>query len=411
MPEHILLSTVGISDYEQTRFVLGDGRDARAALSPVALVRLLDADRLLLAHTAAVQEETAYIERVRETCTDAAVETVFVEVPLVRGRADVDRVLDSVMSELADTGAGNVTLDITHAYRSLQLALYTAVVQLAALDVVDVDALYYAEDAGHGGTAQILDLTYLYTLTEWHHALRSLQTAGTLGPLQRLLSTKRDRVYREGGDHPELADLDGALVSVGSSLDAGLPLETGVAARNAVELLDTLDDRDFVGPEGAVLDPLAEQLEPFAVDQTGVDGKRDIALTAGELARQRDMVLFYTERGREWVALECARELFLNRVLHERRGSDADWLDTGVRHECRHALTGAVRDHRDSDASPPAALRAWDELSEYRNSHAHAGFDPDTTPTGDEVRPVIETVCERVDDPAFWEPLVDWDSS
>jgi hypothetical protein len=107
------------------------------------------------------------------------------------------------------------------------------------------------------------------------------------------------------------------------------------------------------------------------------------------------------------VALECARELFLNRVLYERHGSDADWLDTEVRYEGRRVLTGAVREHRSGGESPPEALRVWDELSQYRNKHAHAGFDPNRTPTGEAVRPVIETVCERIGDETFWTGLVD----
>lgn len=53
--ERLLLSTVGTSDYEQTRFALADGRETRAAISPVALVRLLDIDAVLLTHTATVR--------------------------------------------------------------------------------------------------------------------------------------------------------------------------------------------------------------------------------------------------------------------------------------------------------------------------------------------------------------------
>ena len=173
MPEHVLLSTVGISDYSETRFVLEDGDETSAKLAPVALARLLDIDALLLAHTPEVREETAHIERVREACdaTDVAVRTV--EVDLIRGQADVDRLLDDVTSALVESDTRAVTLDICHAYRSLQLALYTATIQLDALDVVDIEGLYYAEEAGGGGTTRLLDLTYLHTLMEWHHALRT----------------------------------------------------------------------------------------------------------------------------------------------------------------------------------------------------------------------------------------------
>lgn len=405
--ERLLLSSVGTSDYAQTRFVLADGRETRAATSPEALIQLLDLDSVILTHTAAVRKETDYLDRIRKACSDRNIGITLVEVPLVEGRADVDQILDRVGAALADAGAGSVVLDITHAFRSLQLALYTATVHLDALEVISLDTVYYAENAGHGGTAPVLDLTYLSTLMEWHHALRSFRTQGTLGPLQGLLAAKRNRVYRGGDEHSELAQLDSALGSVASYLDAGLPLETGVAARHALETLDSLDDRDFIGPEGAFLDPLADQLKRFVVKQAAVSEKSDIELTENELHRQRELVRFYVETGREWHALECARELFLTRLLYERHGRDVEWLDTDIRHAGRESLTKAVMRYRSSDASPPGALQVWDELSQYRNTHAHAGFDPNKTPTGEEVQPVIETVCERLDDEAFWRKLVD----
>lgn len=405
--ERLLLSTVGISDYDETRFALGEDRETQATVSPVALMRLLDVDAILLAHTTEVRTQTDHLDRIRETAARQDVEVTFVEIPLVESRADIDHILDRVGAQFTDGDAGTVLLDITHAFRTLQLALYTAVGHLAALDVVEFEALYYAEDAGAGGTAPVLELTYLHTMREWHHALWDFRTAGTLGPLRSLLAAKRDRVHRAGGDDPDLVRLESALGSVSSYLDAGLPLETGVAARDAVETLDSLDDRDFIGPEGAFLDPLADQLRQFAVHQAGVDAKTDIDLTPGELRRQRTMVQFYVESGREWVALECARELFLNRVLYERHGSDADWLDTDRRHEGREVLTGAARECRSSDESTPEALRVWDELSQYRNIHAHAGFDPNRTTTGEAVRSVIETVCECLADEAFWTGVVD----
>lgn len=250
MPEErLLLSTVGISDYEQTQFVPSEDRVTEAAISPVALTRLLDVDAVLLAHTATVRTETRYLDRVSEACARQGVEVTFVEIPLVEGQENVDHILDRVGAHLTDVAGRAVVLDISHAFRSLQLALYTTVVHLAAVDLAEFDAMYYAEHAGGGDRTPVLDLTYLYTLMEWHHALRSFRTEGTLGPLQSLLTAKRNELYRAGGEDPELARLDSSLRSVSVYLDAGLPLELGVAARNVVETLDQLDDRDFVGKQ------------------------------------------------------------------------------------------------------------------------------------------------------------------
>ena len=71
----------------------------------------------------------------------------------------------------------------------------------------------------------------------------------------------------------------------------------------------------------------------------------------------------------------------------------------------RTLVTDMARAHRDSEEKPEA-LRLWKTLSQYRNMHAHAGFDRDQTPTGREVGSVVEQLCEHVSEDAFWAPLV-----
>lgn len=405
----LLFTSVGVGPYERTQFVMEDGRKATAAISPIAFADLLNVDSMLLAHTAAIRTDTDYIDRISEACADRDINFRRVEVPLVEDRTNVDQILDRVGAELLRADAEIVSLDVTHAFRSLQLAFYTTATHLNAVDVVDLEHIYYSEDAGHGGTASVVDLSYLATLMEWHHALRSFRSDGTLRPLQRLLETKRNLLFRQGGEHPELVQLTKALNSVASNLDAGLPLETGVAARDAVNKIRALSDRDFVGPEGAFLNPLADQLEQFAVNQQKVNEKTDIDLTAGELRRQRDLVQFYLDTGREWIALECARELFLTRLLYDPHRHDVNWLESDVRHETKDALTSAAKQYHSEDARTPEALSVWNELSDYRNKHAHAGFDTDNTPMGVSVRSVIETVCDRLTDDSFWDSILPLD--
>ena len=405
--DRLLLSTVGVGPYEQTTFGLENHGETRASISPIALIDLLGIDTVLLAHTATIRDDTAYLDQIREACATQNIGLQTVEVPLVEGRTDVDQILDRVGASLIRSEADSVVLDITHAHRSLQLGFYTTAVHLDALDVIDLENIYYAEDAGHGGDAQIFDLSYLAALLEWHHALRSFRTEGTLGPLQQLLTTKRDRVYRQGDTHPELLRLSKALNSVTSYLDAGLPLETGIAARDAVAIIDELDDRDFIGPEGAFLTPLSKQLEQFMIEQEDVAGKTDIELTPAELQRQQALVRFYVDTGREWIALECARELFLTRLLFTSGSHSHDWLDPDTRHTTRKTLTETAHQHQASSAPDIEALQVWEELSSYRNAHAHAGFDPDNTPTGESVKPVLETVCDRLTDDQFWTEIAE----
>lgn len=403
----LLFTSVGVGPYERTKYVMDDGRKSTATISPIAFADMLDIDSILLGHTPTIPRDTDYVDRISQACAAQNIDLQLVEVPLVKNHTNVDQILDRVGAEFLRSDAGAVSLDITHAFRSLQLAFYTTAVHLDAVDVVDLKHIYYSEDAGHGDVASVVDLSYLATLMQWHYALQSFKSDGTLGPLQRLLETKRSRIFRQGGEHAEIVQLSKALNSVASNLDAGLPLETGVAARAAVSKLRTLDDRDFVGPEGVFLDPLSDQLDKFAVDQEAVSSKTDIDLTFDELRRQQKLVQFYLNTDREWIALECTRELFLTRLLYNVHGRNVDWLNTDVRHKIRNVLTSAAKRSRSGNARTPEALKVWDELSEYRNMHAHAGFSTANTPTGAPVQRVIETVCDRLTDDSFWAALPD----
>ena len=400
-----LLTTVGTSDYESTTFEFTDGTRAEAHISPIALIHLLDIRSVYIAHTSAVRTETNYLDEIQAACTEHDINVTCIEIPLAEGQSEVDQILDRVERYLIQSSVESLVLDMSHAFRSLQFAFYTTATHLDAIETVSLDAIYYARDAGHGGVAPVVDLTYLATLMEWQHALRSINNEGTLGPIQEIVATKKDEIYRAGERDATLLKLDKALSSVAFSLDAGLPLETGIAARDACEFLSSLDESDFIGPEGAFIAPLAERLERFAVRQSDVREKAEVQLTIEELHRQRRLVELYLGTRREWIAIECARELFLSRYIYEQHGGEVAWLNKNVRHGSREALTKTATQYRSRANSPPLALSVWERLSQFRNMYAHAGFQIDSTPSRQKLQPTIQMVCDRLPDETFWRPL------
>ena len=401
----VLLTTVGTSKYEPTSFEFTDGRRAKAHISPIALVQLLDVQSVYLAHTCAVRDDTTHLDAIQSACAEHDVDVTRIEIPLAEGQSEVDQILDRVERYLIQSSADSLVLDLSHAFRSLQFAFYTTAIHLDAVETVSLDAIYYARGAGHGGVAPIVDLTYLATLMEWQHALRSINSEGTLGPIQEIVATKKDEIYRAGERDATLLKLDKALSSVAFSLDAGLPLETGIAARDACEFLSSLDESDFIGPEGAFIAPLTERLKRFAVHQPDVREKAELQLTIEELHRQRRLVELYLDTQREWIAIECARELFLSRYIYEQHGGEVAWLNKNVRHGSREALTKTATQYRSRANSPPLALSVWERLSQFRNTYAHAGFQIDSTPSRQKLQPTIQMVCDRLPDETFWRPL------
>jgi hypothetical protein len=169
-----------------------------------------------------------------------------------------------------------------------------------------------------------------------------------------------------------------------------------------MEALDEVDEQEFVGPESGFLTPLREELHDLELGQD-VSKTTEIELDMNELQRQREVVRFYLDRGKYWFALECARELFVNRLLLETEHRDG-WLTRAAREQVgKENLSGENgRKSRQSDAD---AHKLWNRLSSYRNTYAHSGFNDDEIPSEKKVREVVEELCDQIDNNDMWREI------
>jgi CRISPR-associated DxTHG motif protein len=401
--EHVLVSSVGLGSYDQTTYVLDGVGRSETNLSPVALGELLDIDRAFIARTAQAAKE--YDDALHEKLGAAGVTVDFHDIPKIEDADDVDAVLDLFTSTLSGGESQRVSLDITHAYRSLPMVFFASLTYLDALGEVDIDGIYYGEYVKDADESPLLDITYLYTLMEWYYGLQSFERTGSLRTVATLLEEKKIELFERGKHPAEFATLTKRVTGTNQYLDSGLPIEAGLAARDAIEAIDSVDDTEFVGPEGAVLGPLEDALKPFALQQN-VDSEADVELDMAELRRQADIVLFYAEKNSYWIALECARELFINRVIyggkqHHRR----NWLDKGTRKRLKRQKLTDDNESR-ADEETPELLKLWDRLGTYRNYYAHAGFDANrSAPRVEDIEEALKTLCDAIDNDECWGEL------
>lgn len=419
----LLVGSIGTSEYGETTYRF-DGEEADGEASPVLLAQLLEnhestagIHEAVIVHTSTVRTETDHIDVLGNGFENLGVDPTFKEIPRLTGSDDIDIVLERLSDVITDREEVSVVFDVSHSFTSLRMAFYTAGVQIAAMhDDIEVGAIYYAEEAGNGDESLIVDVTYLYTLMEWYHAIRSFKETGTLGPTRMLLAERRADLFTETkdtatpvtGQKPgRFAEFAGCLSAVSRNLDAGLPIETGLAAKNAVSALRELEDEDFIGPEDAFLTPLTEDLERFAISEDDVS-KADLILTWEELDRQAELVAFYVATERYWHAVECGRELFVNRLPY---GLDlrTDWLSHDTRTRITNLLGAISGAQRAAMSSPPAAFsEIYEPLTDYRNFHAHAGFKARSTPTDDGIVEVLERLCDSLDDDRYWLDLLEF---
>jgi len=398
MGETLLVTSVGTGDYDETTYVLEGTGEYTTNLFPLALANLLGVDSALVVRTPEAGE--MYDDQLGNGFADLGVTYGTETIPKIEEQNDADAVLQTIFDAIGDGrfDPDSVVLDVTHAYRSLPMVFFASLMQLDALGVAAFEGIYYGEYQKDRERSYVIDLTYLHTLMEWYYSFQSFDKTGSLRAVYQLLQQKRTRLFKSGEEPVEFASLVDLLRRAQRYLDSGLPLEAGIAVKDAIDKLDALDPDRFVGPEGAVLEPLRQRLVDFQIQQTASD-KTDVRLDLEEIRRQRDIVEFYRETGRYWLALECARELFISRLLYE-RGTRDGWLDHDARTEAKpepHSGNGG------SDDGVPEARKLWERLRDARNMYAHAGHKLSGIQNEDKIDRNLRQLCERIDDDEFWQ--------
>lgn len=400
----VLVGSIGTSDYDQVTYEFED-RTVDAQTSPVALCYLFDIDGVFIFRTQAAGEENDDV--LAAGFEDAEVAYEFVDIDPIATESDIDSVLSTVTRTLDTSGfyESSIVLDISHSFRSIPIVLLLSLVQFETLhDAVAVERIYYSRFAGSDDyeTTPIIDFTHVQTLLKWYDAVQTAKRTGSLGGISTLLEEKRESLFTgaEPGHHARHAfnDFVAPFGAAQEDIDAGFPLGAGLNTRAALDALAGLDAESFVGPSGMILDPLELMIQDFATTQTA-SKKTELELNEDELKREAEMVQFYIEHGKFWIALEVGRELFVNRLLYD-NGHTADWLDPEVR-----ATVRPTPGHHESEGLTlgDEAQRLWDKIRTARNNYAHAGFKKQNRPSTDAIQQSLTKLCERINDDTFWE--------
>lgn len=397
---NILVSSIGTSDYDEVSYDF-DGKTCRTDLSPKALIELVDKEitEALIVRTPEAGEK--YDDDLKNTFEEENIRGEFVDIGLITEEADVDAILQTIVTSIREGQfeETSIILDISHSFRTLPLVFLLSLLHLEALEEVTIERIYYSRYAGQGEYegARVLDLTYLHTMMRWYDALAMARQTGTLRGISALLGERRDDLYKAGDQHREFSTAVEAFAGAQKEIDSGLPLEAGIEARSALDALSKLEEEEFVGPESTVLDPLTTLLDGYQTSQD-VKKKEDLTLDSDELLRQARLVDFYRENEKYWIAVECGRELLVNRLLYD-AGTTEDWLGETVRRD----IAPATGNHEEESQHPISEVQSlWNSLSQFRNSHAHAAHKPDERPSDDKVDRCLQELCYIIGYDEFW---------
>jgi len=390
---NLLLSSIGTSDYEETVYELGETKES-SRFSTVAVESQIDDEvQPLVIRTQKAAEK--YDQELRESFKK---EPEFRDIPLGRSEEELEEIFQTIVGSVGDFESDSVSLDITHGFRSLPMVYFASLTYVSTLEGIEIEGVYYgAFEARDGNTTPIFDITYLFDLMDWYHAVRTFRETGSLLQIQELLDERKTSLFKEGEQPRSLAELTGPLRSTDESIASGLPLESGTASRSALEALEGLDE-SVIGPGVPVMEPLEEELERFAPPEQ-VSDKSEMGLSMEEMKREAEIIEYYVDKGNLPLALECLRELFINRLMMN--SEKEDWLNVHKRKSANRTLTSKAHEARDDEKSE--VVRSWGRISNWRNFYAHAGFKQDEEPNRKKVEREVREVLDRIEDDDFWE--------
>ncbi len=407
----VLIATIGTGRYACARYVVAgpEGRDAGwpTEYSPVATARLLlaleagERARALILCTPEAKER--HFEAISFQLRAAGCEPEAVEIGMGRTPGEQFDILEKLADGIPK--GARITADFTLSLRHLGLAFVAALGQLVALRDAVVDTVAYGafELRDGEGNVPLVDATPLFRLIEWSQAARAFARRGDLAPLHEFIGREGKAAYERGdmAFRGVLARLERPVEALARAEHAGLPLETGLAARDLLRALEGLHG-ELPGPMRMIVERLNDGLDGWAVPE-GVADKGAIVLDRAELGRELRLVEHYLDTQNPARALRLLREWLVNLVL-ERQGRAADWLDFGkVRKPAEQLLNIlAARKEQGGFQGKLAELGSvWTTVRQLRNNVAHAAF------TADEVSPTVEKVanqlrkCDRLLDADF----------
>ncbi len=387
-PVHIL-SAVGAGRLSKTTYDL-DGQRCAGRFAVVAIAQILNlrgARASLLVTDLAERENLPglAIELQAFVITPAAV-----RVPDGRTVAELEQIFLHIVETVQSDE--RVILDLTAGLRHLPFAYFAALTYLTAYKNVTIDAIYYGAYElrdQESNVTPLLNVTSLFELTQWYHALQSAQETGSLGALQGLLHRQARRLGEERRQDARLNSLRKHVGVLASALMAGLPLEVGAHSRSLVTSLDA---------EGASHSPALAlsltRLATWANDWALPDPapKPASRLTEEELERQLRLAEWYVGHDSLPAALLVLREWLIS-LLMLRSNHAETWLGHGVRQPFETRLN-ALQLRTTAGIATPAEKTLdslWQTITNARNNFAHAGMTPSPVATNkDNLRNVLQ---------------------
>jgi hypothetical protein len=382
--ERHFVTSIGTGRYEETEYALRN-RTWRTSFAPVATARLIDlqaARGLVLVTNEARQK---HYDALAHELRGAGVLPEPICIPEGRTEEEVLSIFTTLQAEIPEHS--RVVLDVTFALRHLPFVYLATLVYLSGLRAVQIEGIYYGayQLKTPVGLAPIIEITGLFDLLRWYHALAGSRDSGEWLEIARALRSDVARLFRRGVGDRELSRLQTPTEQLAHALAMGLPIEAGLRAADLREALTGLTHSGG----GAVaarlaLATLREQLPSWAVEPKPPQ-KSSLPLTLDELWRQLRVAEWYLRLHEYDKSLLVMRECLVSALLCT-SGETRRWLDYGHRKPVEEMLNAVSERAKAGVATDREKTLAslWDAIAKKRNRFAHAGMTEEVVSASDQ---------------------------
>lgn len=392
-----LLTFLGIADYKQTIYTLGEQRYT-TCYCPAAVAHFCRPETMLIVVTEAAEQK--HFEPLADEIS-AVTRPVAVPIPDGHSEADLWEIFNALTAQVK--AGDELVVDITNGFRSLPFLSFLAIAFLRLARRVKVQHIYYgAYEARNKETNEspIFDLTPFLTLLDWTIATDRFTRFGDATDLAGLLkkgvppgSLMRDDLSaREVGNG--LKSAAKAMEEVSLALRLTRPLETMQASETLVQLLQQTAPiiTKKAPPFGLLANQVLETYQPFAMPDDpllSINWQRNLKI-------QLELVGRYLEQGQVVQAVTLAREWLVS-LLVVYFGANSLVDHKIAREPVEFALSNqAARLRKSAEPRPPQTTpydeslqalpvaeelgKLWDELTGLRNDLAHVGMNLSPSP-------------------------------
>jgi CRISPR-associated DxTHG motif protein len=374
------LSFLGRGNYQTVTYVFGE-HSCTTSLFPEALARMFPLERLFLFVTEEARRGQRFLE-LRERLGDLLED---VTIPEGKSEEELWEIFARCAACLKEGDI--VVLDITHAFRSLPLIVFTVSAYLRKVMKVEVQHILYGayearvprrEPPQPEDCVPVFDLAVLLDLLDWLSGVEAFLARSEAGILAEKLRITHDRLNRSGmmnGEKPRrIKRVAGKLEELSKALHLSRPLDVmEIASLLLPELEEARAELSrWARPFAVVLEKVAQEVGRLAEEHPR-------SLSEESLGRQLELIEHYLEKGLVVQAVLLAREWVVSWACLK---DDQDfWLNRKYREGVESILGGMTQQARDRKAlsgqkswMTDALAREWGWLTQLRNDIAHCGM-------------------------------------